>query len=149
MKIADLMTPDPVTVGATAPLADALATLQELGIRHLPVLEGGLVVGVVSDRDLMQATGWMWNEERGQAPRASSVARGPARGDFSGLHELEHRVAERQVGREPEIEHLAVVGLLVQGLLAQQGLQLGELQVCGDDAVQGLQPTEMMTSRLK
>src|SRR4028118_1429115 len=37
-------------------VGDALALCRERRIRHLPVLEGGSLVGIVSDRDLRSAT---------------------------------------------------------------------------------------------
>ncbi len=46
------MTPSPHTVSAGHTLADAHHAMRERGIRHLPVLEDGRLVGVVSQRDL-------------------------------------------------------------------------------------------------
>ncbi|AKV01037.1 CBS domain protein [Labilithrix luteola] len=48
----DVMTAQPVTVGRDQPLAVAHAMMREHGCRHLPVLEHGDLVGVVSQRDL-------------------------------------------------------------------------------------------------
>lgn len=55
MKIADIMTPRPHSLAPDADVCEALALLAEHGIRHLPVVHGGRVVGVVSDRDLLGA----------------------------------------------------------------------------------------------
>ncbi len=46
------MTTNPHTIGAEQPLAKAHKTMRDLRIRHLPVLEGGELVGILSDRDL-------------------------------------------------------------------------------------------------
>jgi acetoin utilization protein AcuB len=46
------MTRAPYTIGHDQPLARAHALMNEHGIRHLPVLEGRKLVGVVSQRDL-------------------------------------------------------------------------------------------------
>ncbi len=46
------MTPAPVTVGADVSLAKAEKMMNEHRVRHLPVLEGGRLVGVLSDRDI-------------------------------------------------------------------------------------------------
>lgn len=48
----DVMTAQPVTVGRDQPLSIAHAMMREHGCRHLPVLEHGDLVGVVSQRDL-------------------------------------------------------------------------------------------------
>lgn len=51
-EIQSWMTHDPTTVAPDADADDALRTMLDHGFRHLPVVEGGKVVGVVSMRDL-------------------------------------------------------------------------------------------------
>lgn len=51
--IADVMTATPHTVGRDQKLAVAYDLMQKHGLRHLPVLEAGQLVGVVSHRDLL------------------------------------------------------------------------------------------------
>jgi CBS domain-containing protein len=46
------MTPRPVTLTPDAPPGEALDLMLERGFRHLPVVDAGKVVGVVSIRDL-------------------------------------------------------------------------------------------------
>lgn len=54
--IADLMTRDPVTVSERTSAARALALLDEVGVRHLPVVDHDHnLVGVTSQRDLYAA----------------------------------------------------------------------------------------------
>lgn len=48
----EVMTADPVWVRADAPVRAALEVLENGTFRHLPVVEGERVVGMVSDRDL-------------------------------------------------------------------------------------------------
>ncbi len=50
--IGELMTPCPVSVRASQSLAEAHARMRDRRIRHLPVMEHGQVVGVVSQGDL-------------------------------------------------------------------------------------------------
>jgi CBS domain-containing protein len=54
--VAQWMTRDPVTVGPEASVEQALEIMLAKHFRHLPVLEGERVVGVVSIRDLSRAT---------------------------------------------------------------------------------------------
>ena len=49
------MRADPVTVESSSALADASELMRETNVRHLPVTDGGVVVGVVSIRDLLNA----------------------------------------------------------------------------------------------
>ena len=51
-SIAAVMTPFPWVVGIGQPLRDAKAMMKSHRIRHLPVLDGEDLVGVVSDRDI-------------------------------------------------------------------------------------------------
>lgn len=46
------MTTSPHTIGADQTLSKAHAMMREHSIRHLPVLTGGKLVGVLTDRDL-------------------------------------------------------------------------------------------------
>jgi acetoin utilization protein AcuB len=55
-RIDKVMTPMPHTVGAEIPVRTALELMREHRIRHLPVLAGGKLVGVLTDRDIKLAT---------------------------------------------------------------------------------------------
>lgn len=48
----EVMSPAALTIGSTLPLKKAQSLMQEHDLRHLPVLEHGKVVGVLSDRDI-------------------------------------------------------------------------------------------------
>jgi acetoin utilization protein AcuB len=52
LRVRDTMTRDVVTVGPEESAARAWGLCRERNIRHLPVVEGGRLVGIVSDRDL-------------------------------------------------------------------------------------------------
>jgi acetoin utilization protein AcuB len=52
MNASDLMTPDPATIDPQASVAEVWDLMRELEIRHVPVVERGVLVGMVSDRDL-------------------------------------------------------------------------------------------------
>jgi CBS domain-containing protein len=49
--VKEVMTPDPDTVSPDTTVIDALRLMQDGGYRHLPVVDGRRVVGVVSRRD--------------------------------------------------------------------------------------------------
>jgi CBS domain-containing protein len=51
-EIVSWMTHDPTTVAPEVNSEDALRTMLDSGFRHLPVVENGKVVGMVSMRDL-------------------------------------------------------------------------------------------------
>lgn len=51
MLVEEIMTVDPVTVTEETTIGDALSVMTEKGVRHLPVVRGAEVVGILSDRD--------------------------------------------------------------------------------------------------
>jgi len=50
--VSSWMTPDPLTVTPEDSVDSALKTMLDHNFRHLPVMEDGEVVGIVSIRDL-------------------------------------------------------------------------------------------------
>jgi len=54
MKVKDIMTEDPITVTPLHSVRDALGLMLEYNVRHLPVQEDGILVGMLSDRDIRQ-----------------------------------------------------------------------------------------------
>jgi len=54
-SIRDRMTPDPQVIEPDASVGRALDRMLDGGFRHLPVVEDGRVIGIVSMRDLAQA----------------------------------------------------------------------------------------------
>ena len=53
--VADYMTAAPEVLQPDSELADAAHTMVQLGVRHLPVMQGGRLVGVLSMRDVLEA----------------------------------------------------------------------------------------------
>ena len=51
------MTRQPWTISSQSSLSDAHAVMREHAIRHLPVIDDGKLVGIVSDRDLRLSVG--------------------------------------------------------------------------------------------
>lgn len=56
MLVRDWMTADPQTVTAATPVMEAMQQLRDGGYRRLPVVRDGKLMGIVTDRDLKEAT---------------------------------------------------------------------------------------------
>jgi CBS domain-containing protein len=56
-RAADVMAMDTVTIDAASPISEARTMMETGGMRHLPVLKEGKVIGVVSIRDLLGVVG--------------------------------------------------------------------------------------------
>jgi acetoin utilization protein AcuB len=54
-EVGNYMTRSPCTIGPERPLAEAHTLMRDHGIRHLPVVRDGNLVGIVSQRDLLPA----------------------------------------------------------------------------------------------
>ena len=75
--VADVMTREVLTVHPGASLREAASLMTEKWIRHLPVVERGRVVGILSQRDLAGVLGSALNEPEAltQLVEASQLAR--------------------------------------------------------------------------
>jgi acetoin utilization protein AcuB len=52
MTAHDLMTPNPSTATAQSTIAEAWDLMRKLDARHLPVVDGEILIGMLSDRDI-------------------------------------------------------------------------------------------------
>jgi CBS domain-containing protein len=98
----DLMTPNPQTVTPQASIAEAWDLMRELAVRHVPVVEDGVLVGMLSDRDLAQVNiARVLRAEGGDPPR-----------------ELKTPIVEIMtsdvISVEPDTEVGEVIGLLLE-----------------------------------
>ena len=55
MRVADIMTPNPVTVTPRNAIRTAINLMREGGFRRLPVVDRGRLAGIITDRDLRRA----------------------------------------------------------------------------------------------
>jgi acetoin utilization protein AcuB len=76
--VKDIMTENPATATELMSVAEALGLLYELDVRHLPVVRGRELVGIISDRDLRVFSGVTEDE----AMEAVEGARSSKVGDF-------------------------------------------------------------------
>ena len=76
-SISEVMTKDIVTVGPGTSLREAAKVMADRWIRHLPVLDGGKLVGIISQRDLSGVLAGALNEPEAleQLVEASELVR--------------------------------------------------------------------------
>ncbi len=53
--VSDIMSPQPLTVGPETDIFDCMRLCTDSRVRHLPVMQGGSVIGVISTGDLVKA----------------------------------------------------------------------------------------------
>lgn len=74
MIVEDIMSTDPYVVEVTETVRQVLAKLLEANVRHLPVVDEGAIVGIVSDRDLHRAAASWLAEQPEPNPLERSVS---------------------------------------------------------------------------
>jgi acetoin utilization protein AcuB len=110
-SVADYMTPGPTVVGAHQSLPTAHQIMREHGIRHLPVVDGGLLVGILSDRDLhlVQTLAHVRPE---QLTFEDAMTADPYTVSITTpLNQVARVMSERKIGSAVVVEHGGVVGV--------------------------------------
>ena len=105
------MTPGPHTIGQEQTLDAAHSVMREHGVRHLPVLEGGKLVGVLSQRDLH-----LVETMRDVDPATTTVDEAMTSdvyitGPDAPLDEVAEKMAEHKYGSAVIVERGKVVGM--------------------------------------
>ena len=117
-RIKEVMTPDPVTVEANAPIAEAAKAMRESDIGTVIVLDGGKVSGLVTDRDIV-----VRGIAEGADPRSTPVRKVCSSNPLtlSPSDDVDKAVKvmrEKSVRRLPVVEGSRPVGIVSIGDLA-------------------------------
>ncbi|MCB9898703.1 MAG: CBS domain-containing protein [Planctomycetes bacterium] len=108
--VADVMTADPVSCPSETTLADAAALCHEHGFRHLPVVDGELLVGVLSERDLSTAFG---NRTDWGSPVAAIMSREPITIDPQQVvSEAAETLIVHKISSLPVVQDERLIGIL-------------------------------------
>jgi CBS domain-containing protein len=131
MRVRDVMTQDVTTVAPDTDLRDVAALLVQERISGVPVVEGGRVVGVVSERDILfkekpsegrhrGVLGWLMDEgdlmlkvdamTARQAMTSPALTIGPDRG----VSDAAAVMLDENVSRLPVVDHGQLVGIITR-----------------------------------
>ena len=129
MKVKDIMTQDPATLGPDATLGESAMLMKQEDCGSIPIVEDGRLVGIVTDRDIVV--------------RAIAVGKDPKKTRISevmsadpitvsaddDVEAAERIMRERQVRRLPVVEDGKLVGILVTAQLArnESEREMGEM----------------------
>jgi acetoin utilization protein AcuB len=105
------MTTVPHSVGDEQTLAHASSLMKEHGIRHLPVLRGGKLLGILTDRDLKLIESLGGAESRELAVAEAMTEEPYAVDPDTPLDEVTAEMAERKYGSAVVVQNHKVVGI--------------------------------------
>ncbi|HLS80278.1 MAG TPA: CBS domain-containing protein [Steroidobacter sp.] len=98
IPVEEFTTPDPITATEDMTIDDLSRLMQKHGIRHLPVVRDGAVVGVISDRDVRLVAG-LTVPEKLQVQAADIMAADPLTVSAAApLDEVALAMSEKKVG---------------------------------------------------
>jgi acetoin utilization protein AcuB len=114
MLVRDIMRTPAVAIPPATTLADAYRTMQEKHIRHLPVLDGDRLVGVITDRDLRLATSALSATPFAADRRVADVMRmNPFTADpLDPVEDAARTMRERKIGCLPVSDGGRIVGIV-------------------------------------
>ncbi len=119
MKVSELMTRDPVTVRADTTCAEAALRMKQEDCGSLPVIEGGRLVGIVTDRDIVIRAVAAGKDPKtcrvSEVMSADPLTVSPDDDVAAALKVM----AERQVRRLPVVKDAKLVGILVTAQIAR------------------------------
>jgi len=149
MRARDVMTTDVVSVGPEATVAEIAALLIERRISAVPVVDGGKLIGIVSEGDLMRrpetdtepgASPWLslftgpgvvpdrFSKTHGMTAREVMTPNVVAVEPDTTLDEVARILESRRIKRVPVVEHGRLVGILsranlLHALVARRGVE--------------------------
>lgn len=120
MKVRDIMTSDPSTLTPQSTLGEAATLMKQEDCGSLPILEGGKLVGIITDRDIVVRA-----IADGKDPKSCKVSDVMSADPVTvspdtSVDEAQRIMSERQVRRLPVVDDGRLVGIVVIGQIAQR-----------------------------
>lgn len=114
MLVKDIMRSPVVAVPPDTSLGNAYRTMQEKGVRHLPVVDGGRLAGVITDRDLRLATSILARAPfLPEACVSEVMSREPQTADPGDpVEDAARKMRERKIGCLPVVDRGELVGIV-------------------------------------
>lgn len=98
LTVEEFTTPNPLTAAEDAGIDELRRLMQQHGIRHVPIVRGPAVVGLVSDRDL-KVVAALEPERQSQLVAADLMAADPVSVQLDDpLHQVALRMSEQKIG---------------------------------------------------
>jgi CBS domain-containing protein len=113
--VGDWMTPNPITVSPETPISETAYLMRAQGIRHVLVLEGDVLVGIASNRDVRGRSLEQPSEISPRSPIAKVMTESPVTVSVeTPLTEAARAMLDRKIGALPVTDNLRLVGILTK-----------------------------------
>jgi|SRR5258708_40933 acetoin utilization protein AcuB len=108
MQIVNLMTPDPIAIGQHDTLSKAKRLMDEGRFRRLPVMDNDQFVGIVTERDLREYTGYLDSTRVTAAMRTPLVTVTP----YNTVEDAALLMLKHKIGGLPIVSEGKLVGIV-------------------------------------
>ena len=108
MQLVNLMTSEPVTIGQHDTLSRAKAIMDEGRFRRLPVVDEGRLVGIVTERDLREYSGYLGITRVNAAMRTALVTVTP----YNTVEDAARLMLKHKIGGLPILADGRLVGIV-------------------------------------
>jgi acetoin utilization protein AcuB len=108
MQIVNLMTSDPVTIDQHDTLSKAKSIMDAGNFRRVPVVHGGRLVGILTERDLREYTGYLESTRVNAAMRTALVTVTP----YNTVEDAARLMLKHKIGGLPIVIADALVGIV-------------------------------------
>jgi acetoin utilization protein AcuB len=122
MQIVNLMTPDPITIAQHDTLSKAKCLMDEGHFRRLPVMENEQLVGIVTERDLREYTGYLESTRVTAAMRTPLITVTP----YNKVEDAAVLMLKHKIGGLPIVDAGKLVGIVTTSDLLKAFLNVVE-----------------------
>ena len=119
MKVHELMTTEPTTVEPKATLGEVATLMKQQDCGSIPVIEGGRLIGIVTDRDIVVRGVAAGKDPKTQRVNEVMSADPVTIGPDEDVSDAEKKMADRQIRRLPVVEGGKLVGIIVTAQIAR------------------------------
>ncbi len=120
MQIVNLMTSDPVTIDQHDTLSKAKSIMDEGRFRRLPVMEDGQLVGITTERDLREYTGYLASTRVTAAMRTPLLTLTP----YNTVEDAAVLMLKHKIGGLPIVADGTLVGIVTSSDLLKAFLNV-------------------------
>lgn len=126
MRLRDLMTTDVRTCAPDTPVSEVARIMEEAGCGFVPVVDGGRVAGVITDRDIVLRAVARGRDIRTTTARECMTSPAVTVGPDTDAHAAADLMADKQIRRLCVVDGGRLVGVVALGDLATERIHVDE-----------------------